>query len=195
MTEECILCYDPLCVPVFRETTTDDIIVEGDSSRLQCGHAYHTLCLLRALQHRSACPLCNVIGQMNDGGNDWWHNGRIVLEGRCLEIMEKVKKDKEVREGLRDYKAAAKDVMSLKKDFMKRVKEFKTGLRAEMGVDEKVKAVMKAKSSVLRLFSRKAKSEGTLIAGALNILPAPKVERFLLGATRFFRWRMHHVFN
>lgn len=195
MAEECILCYEPLCVPVYQANTINDIIVEGDSSRLQCGHAYHTICLLKSLQHRSACPLCNVIGQMNDGGHDWWHNGRIVLEGRCLEIMEKVKKDKEVREGLRDYKAAAKDVMSLKKDFMKRVKEFKTGLRAEMGVDEKVKAVMKAKSSVLRLFTRKAKSEGSLIAGALNILPAPKVERFLLGATRFFRWRIHHVFN
>ena len=195
MTEECILCYDPLCVPVFRENTTNDIIVDGDSSRLQCGHAYHTTCVLKSLQHRSACPLCNVIGQMNEGGHDWWHNGRIVLEGRCLEIMEKVKKDKEVREGLRDYKAATKDVMSLKKEFMKRVKEFKTGLRAEMGVDEKVKAVMKAKGSVLRLFTRKAKSEGSLIAGAFNIVPTHRLEKFLLGATRFFRWRMHHVFN
>lgn len=194
MTEECILCYDALCVPVFRENTTDDIIVDGNSSRLQCGHAYHTTCVLKSLQYRSACPLCNVIGQMIDG-NDWWHNGRIVLEGRCLEIMEKVKKDKEVKDGLRDYKAASKDVMALKKEFMKRVKEFKTGLRAEMGVDEKVKAVMKAKSSVLRLFARKAKSEGTLIAGAFNILPAYRVEKFLLGATRFIRWRMHHVFN
>ena len=193
--EECILCYDPLSVPVYRENTTDDIIVDGDSSRLQCGHAYHTLCLLRALQHRSTCPLCNVIGQMNERGDEWWNNGRIEMEGRCMKIMEKVKKDKEVREGLRDYKAASKDVMSLKKEFMKRVKDFKTGLRAEMGVDEKVKAVMKAKSSVLRLFTRKAKNEGSLIAGALNILPAPKVERFLLGATRFFRWRMHHVYN
>ena len=194
MAEECILCYEPLCVPVYQANTINDIIVEGDSSRLQCGHAYHTICLLKSLQHRSECP-CNVIGQMNDGGHDWWHNGRIVLEGRCLEIMEKVKKDKEVREGLRDYKAAGKDIMALKKDFMKRVKEFKTGLRAEMGVDEKVKAVMKSKSSVLRLFTRKAKSEGSLIAGAASILPTYKIERFLFGATRFFRWRMHHVFN
>jgi len=193
--EECILCYDPLSVPVYRENTTDDIIVDGDSSRLQCGHAYHTLCLLRALQHRSTCPLCNVIGQMNERGDEWWNNGRIEMEGRCMKIMEKVKKDKEVREGLRDYKAASKDVMTLKKEFMKRVKEFKTGLRAEMGVDEKVKAVMKAKNYVLKLFTRKAKSEGTLVVGALNILPAYRVEKFLLGATRFFRWRMNHVFN
>jgi hypothetical protein len=135
------------------------------------------------------------VGQINEEGRDFWHNGRIVLEGRCLEIMEKVKKDKEVREGLRDYKAAAKDVMALKKEFIKRVKEFKTGLRAEMGVDEKVKAVMKAKGSVLRLFTRKAKNEGSLIAGAFNIVPAHRVEKFLLGAARFFRWRMHHVFN
>jgi hypothetical protein len=78
---------------------------------------------------------------------------------------------------------------------MKRVKDFKTGLRAEMGVDEKVKAVMKAKNSVLRLFTRKAKSEGSLIAGAFNIVPTYRLEKFLLGATRFIRWRMHHVFN
>jgi hypothetical protein len=117
------------------------------------------------------------------------------MEGRCIKIMEKVKKDKEVKDAVREYKASLKDLMGIKKEFSKKVKEFKTGLRAEMGVDEKVKAVMKAKSSVLRLFTRKAKSEGTLIAGALNIVPAYRVEKFLLGATRFFRWRMHHVFN
>ena len=195
MTEECILCYEPLCVPVFRDNTTNDIIVDGDSSRLQCGHAYHTICLLKSLQYRSVCPLCNVIGQMNERGDEWWNNGRIALEGRCMEIMEKVKKDKEVREALRTYKAYVKDITGVKKEFVKRVKEFKTGLRAEMGVDEKVKAVMKSKSSVLRLFTRKAKSEGSLIAGAASILPTYKIERFLFGATRFFRWRMHHVFN
>jgi hypothetical protein len=132
---------------------------------------------------------------MNERGDEWWNNGRIEMEGRCMKIMEKVKKDKEVKEALRDYKAAGKDVMALKKEFMKRVKEFKTGLRAEMGVDEKVKAVMKTKNAVLRLFTRKAKSEGTLMAGALNIVPTYRFEKFLLGATRFIRWRMHHVFN
>ena len=192
--EECILCYEPLCVPVYQENTNNDIIVDGNSSRLQCGHAYHTLCLLRALQHRSVCPLCNVIGQPQDN-EDWWNNGRIALEGRCMEIMEKVKKDKEVREALRTYKASAKDIMGVKKEFVKRVKEFKTGLRAEMGVDEKVKAVVKAKNSAIRVFTRKAKSEGSLIAGAASILPTYKIERFLFGVTRFFRWRTHHVFN
>ena len=192
--EECILCYEPLCVPVYQENTNNDIIVDGNSSRLQCGHAYHTLCLLRALQHRSVCPLCNVIGQPHDN-EDWWNNGRIALEGRCMEIMEKVKKDKDVREALRTYKASVKDIMGVKKEFVKRVKEFKTGLRAEMGVDEKVKAVVKAKNSAIRVFTRKAKSEGSLIAGAASILPTYKIERFLFGVSRFFRWRTHHVFN
>lgn len=192
--EECILCYDPLCVPVFRENTTNDIIVDGNSSRLQCGHAYHTICLLKSLQYRSVCPLCNVIGQMNDG-NDWWHNGRILLEGRCLEIMEKVKKDKEVREALRECRAAGKDLMALRKEFLKRVKDFKTGLRAEMGTDEKVKAAMKAKNSAMRLFTRKAKNEGSLTAGAHTMLPTYKVERFLFGRDRLFRWRIRSAFN
>ena len=112
-----------------------------------------------------------------------------------MEIMEKVKKDREVREAMRTYKACVKDITGVKKEFVKRVKEFKTGLRAEMGVDEKVKSVLKAKSSVMRIFSRKAKSEGTVIVGAHNLLPAYKIERFLFGLTRFFRWRTHHLFN
>ena len=192
--EECILCYEPLSVPVFRENTTNDIIVDGDSSRLKCGHAYHTLCLLRALQHRSVCPLCNVIGQPQDN-EDWWNNGRIALEGRCMEIMGKAKKDKEVREALREYKTSLKDVMGIKKEFSKKVKDFKTGLRAEMGVDEKLKTLLKHRSSVMRIFHRKAKSEGSLAAGALNLLPNYKIEIFLFGMSRFFRWRTHHVFN
>lgn len=109
--------------------------------------------------------------------------------------MEKVKKDKEVREALREYKSLTKDVMAVKREFLKRVKEFKTGLRAEMDVDEKVNAVMKAKASVIRVFTRKAKSEGSLVAGAQSILPAYKIERFLFGITRFFRWRIRSVFN
>jgi len=193
--EECILCYDPLDVLVYQANPTDDIIVGATSSRLQCGHAYHTQCLLRALQHRASCPLCTLVGGANDRDNNWWNNGQIALEGRCLEIMEKVKKDREVREALRDYKATTKDIMTLKKEFQKRVKEFKTGLRAEMGVDEKVKAVMKSRTSVLRTFTRKAKSEGSLISGARSILPAYKIERFLFGVSRFFRWRMHSIFN
>ena len=192
--EECILCYEALDVPVYEQNNTNDIIVGATSSRLQCGHAYHTICVLKSLQHRSVCPLCNIVGRMN-GTNDWWQNGRIEMEGRCLEIMEKVKKDREVRESLRDYKATTKDLMTVKKEFQKRVKEFKTGLRTEMGVDEKVKAVMKAKTSVMRIFTRKAKSEGSLVAGAQSILPAYKIERFLFGVSRFFRWRLRNVFN
>ena len=189
--EECILCYDPLDVPVFEGNTTDDIIVGATSSRLQCGHAYHTTCVLRALQHRASCPLCSMVRENDEGVWD----RRIALEGRCMEIMEKVKKDKEVREAMREYKASMKSMMDVKKPFLKRVKDFKTELRAEMGVDEKVKAVMKSKTSAMRIFSRKAKNEGTMIAGAVNILPTYKIEQFLFGLTRFFRWRMRHVFN
>jgi hypothetical protein len=131
---------------------------------------------------------------MNDT-NDWWQNGRIEMEGRCLEIMEKVKKDKDVREALRECKATKKEMMTLRKEFLKRVKEFKTGLRVELGTDEKVKAVLKSKNSVMRIFARKAKSEGSLTAGAHTLLPVYKIERFLFGRDRLFPWRIRSAFN
>lgn len=192
--EECILCYDYLCVPVFQENTTNDIILDENSSRLQCGHAYHTVCLLKSFQHRPVCPLCNLVGGAPDH-DGWWRNGVIALEGRCLEIMEKVKKDKDVKEAVREHKTTIKDIMTIKKEFAKKVKDFKTGLRAEMGVDEKMKTVLKTKASAVRIFYRKAKSEGSLITGARSILPGYKIERFLFGTSRFFRWRMNRVFN
>ena len=130
-----------------------------------------------------------------NNNNEWWQNGRIEMEGRCQEIMEKVKKDKEVREALREYKASLKDIAAVKKEFIKRVKDFKTGLRAEMGVEEKLKAVMKSKTLVMRIFTRKAKTEGSLVAGAHSMLPVYKIERFIFGVSRFFRWRMRSVFN
>jgi hypothetical protein len=132
---------------------------------------------------------------MNDMNNYWWNNGRIEMEGRCLEIMEKVKKDKEVREALRECKVAGKDVMALRRQFLKRVKDFKTGLRAEMGVDAKVNALLKSKTSVMRIFARKAKNEGSLAVGAHKLLPTYKIERFLFGRDRLIRWRIRSAFN
>jgi hypothetical protein len=131
---------------------------------------------------------------MNDG-NDWWNTGRIEMEGRCLEIMEKVKKNKEVREALRECKVAGKDVMALRRQFLKRVKDFKTGLRAEMGVNAKVNALLKAKTSVMRIFARKSKNEGSLTVGAHKLLPTYKIERFLFGRDRLIRWRIRSAFN
>ena len=139
--EECILCYEALDIPVFERNTTNDVIVGATSSRLQCGHAYHTSCLLRSLQHRSVCPLCNVLGQHAENDPDWWNNGRIALEGRCIEIMTKIKKDKEVAASIREFRARMKELRSIKTDFNKRLKAFKTALRAEMGIDEKMKGL------------------------------------------------------
>jgi hypothetical protein len=112
-----------------------------------------------------------------------------------MEIMGKAKKDKEVKDAVREYKASLKDLMGIKKEFSKKVKEFKTELRAEMGVDEKLKTLVKHRSLATRLFHRKAKSEGSLAVGALNLLPNYKIEIFLFGVSRFFRWRMNQVFN
>jgi hypothetical protein len=194
MTEECILCYDTLDVPVYRANPTNEIIVGETSSRLQCGHAYHTACVLRSLQHRSTCPLCNVQGQQEMDRNDWWNHGRIEMEGRCIEIMEKLKKDADVRVSVRDYKERVKTILKDKKVFDKRVKEFRAELRIEMGIDQKMKDVRKSHSATIRLFTHKAKLEGTLFTGARSFLPTYRVDKFLFGELRFFRYRMSRIF-
>jgi hypothetical protein len=192
--EECILCCEHIAIPVFERNPDNVIKVEGDASRLQCGHAYHTQCILQSLQHRTVCPLCNVRGQQEMDRNDWWNQGRIEMEGRCIGIMEKVKKDAEVRLSVREYKEQVKTILKDKRVFDKRINEFRVELRKEMGIDQKMKDVRKSHSATIRLFSRKAKSEGSLFAGAHSFLPTYKVDKFLFGETRFFRYRMSRIF-
>lgn len=193
--EECILCYEHLAIPVFERNLDNDIKVEGMSTRLQCGHAYHTRCILQSFQHRTVCPLCNVHGQQEEEQNGWWNQGRIEMEGRCIQIMETVKKDPEVRTSIRDYKTRVKELMGIKKTFDTRTKQFKAELRKELEIDEKLKTIIKVQGATTRLFARKAKSEGTLYTGAHSFLPAYKISKFLFGDMRFFRWRMARVFS
>jgi hypothetical protein len=140
------------------------------------------------------CPLCNVQGQLVEDERDWWHHGRIEMEGRCIHIMETVKKDKDVRTSIREYKNMTKELLGIKKVFDIRLKQFKTELRKELDVDEKMKNIKKAQVATTRLFARKAKAEGTLYTGAHSFLPVYKISKFLFGDSRFFRWRMNRVF-
>lgn len=183
--EECILCYETLGVPVFQRNATGDVVIEGDSTRLQCGHAYHTLCLVRSLQHRARCPLCNVLQQQNDGTEESWRQ-RIEFEGRCLHVLEEVKREPVVREHLADYKAFYTELMGKKKEFDRRVKAARDAIREDMKINQLMSDIVKMRTSSLREFKKAVRAKGSLFTGAVAGTMKYKIDKLLFGGASWY---------
>ena len=55
----CLICQESLGphIEAFQKNTSDTEVSET-IFRLQCGHAFHTMCLCRSLRHQKGCPTC-----------------------------------------------------------------------------------------------------------------------------------------
>jgi hypothetical protein len=193
-TEECTLCYERLDVPAFERNTTGDVIIGDTSTRLLCGHAYHTPCLIRSLQHMARCPLCNVLQDQNNGNDDMWR-ARMQLEGRCQDVLQGVKRSPEVRERLADYRAFHIELTGKHKEFQRRMKEFKGQLREEMGIDRLWADVQKMRIDTVQAFKKEVRKRRNLYQGALACLMKYKHEKVLFGDSPwYFKRKINRYF-
>lgn len=194
-TEECTLCYERLDVPAFERNTTGDVIIGDNSTRLQCGHAYHTPCLIRCLQHMSRCPLCNILqDQNNNGGEDMWR-ARMQLEGRCQDLLQEIKRTPEMREHIADFTAFHTELKAKRPEFDRRIKEFKKQLREEMGIDRLWADVQKMRAAATQTFKKEVRKRGTLFKGALACLLKYKQEKVIFGDSAwFFKRKINRYF-
>jgi len=193
-TEECTLCYERLDVPAFERNTTGDVIIGDTSTRLLCGHAYHTPCLIRSLQHMARCPLCNVLQDQNNGNDDMWR-ARMQLEGRCQDVLQGVKRSPEIRERLADYNAFHAELKGKRVGFERRMKEYKKQLREEMGIDRLWADVQKMRTDTIQAFKKEIRKRGTLFQGALGCLMKYKQEKVLFGDSPwYFKRKINRYF-
>jgi len=196
LEEECAICYEPIDTLVYMTNDTNQIIIEGENSRLQCGHAYHTRCILNSLQHRNVCPLCNTMSHMvvDYNGVNWIDN-RIRLHGRCQEILASSKKEEKVRESVKIHKEKIKELNADRRVFQKKVKEFKTELRNEMNIENKIKEIDKIHSDGVRNLKNIVKKKGSLFYGAIKVIPKHRLIGLIFGESmRFFSWKKRTFF-
>ena len=195
LEEECAICYEPIDTLVYMTNDTNQIIIEGENSRLQCGHAYHTRCILNSLQHRNVCPLCNTMNQMIDYNGVNWMDNRIRLHGRCQEILENAKKEDKLRESVKIHKEKMKELNGDRRNFQRKVKEFKSELRKEMNIENKIKELDKIHSDGIRYLKNTVKKKGSLFYGAVRVIPKNRLIGLIFGESmRFFSWKKRTFF-
>ncbi len=155
--ERCPVCLGDMEVPVYveREEGDTEPIVENGCTRLGCGHALHTECLVESLVSTGGkCVCCNLRNVEFGEHRDLTWEQRLQFETVCLGKLQSIKKTLLVREGLKDYKSFKNELKKKHKDFQEKVQQYKNKLREEMGIEESIRTAKKIRAGTKRNFNK-----------------------------------------
>jgi len=169
--EACPVCLEDMDMLSFND--------ERDSTptcyKLDCGHAYHTKCIIKTLsQFERKCPSCN-------GEKD--PSTALTEKGIALELLAKVRKNDEVKiaaNELRESIAEYKETLNrLKSD----TKAYILQRSIELQVPQKRKYFMECLATVHRNVNAAAKSLNPKFTAAYNALSNDWRGRYYRGTT------------
>jgi hypothetical protein len=153
--EPCIICFgdmDMISYQDQREQTETCI-------RLDCGHAYHTRCILRCLsQMNQKCPNCNTPKTASQ---------EITREGIVKNLISEIKKDTDMKFLLNEYKEAREELHESESQLRKDVKEFIEKRKEELCIDDKRKYFISCIARITSNTKAIARTKGPQYVGAL----------------------------
>lgn len=154
--ERCPVCLGDMEVPVYieREEGDTEAIVEHGCTRLGCGHALHTECLVESLVSTGGkCVCCNLRNVEFGDHRDLSWEQRLQFETICLDKLKTIKRSLLVREGLKDYKSFKNELKKKHKEFHDKIKQYKKQLREEMGIEDAIRIATKTRNDTKRNFN------------------------------------------
>jgi hypothetical protein len=153
--DPCVLCFDDMDMKGFKDQRENTLTCV----KLDCGHAYHTKCILRCLsQSNHKCPSCNL-------GKD--AHSELTRDGLARELLSEIKKDKTVKSALQECNKTRKELKELNSQMTKEVKAFIKQRATELGIAEKRKQFMNALSKLRTTAKAYARKKGPHYLGAL----------------------------
>lgn len=183
MEEPCSICFDAMDMRPFED--------ERDNTetcvKLDCGHAYHTRCIVRCLsQMNRKCPNCNI---------DKTPMQELTREGLAKKLLGEVKRDSEVKFLISEFKESSSEyadtISTLKKD----IKEFIIKRKEELRVDEKRRYMLECLAKVQSTSKTVSRTKGPQYVAALRVSTTRTYwrgtgfERMFFGAQEAYRIR------
>ena len=180
--DKCPVCLVEMDVPLDVERRGDNTepVIEEGCTRLGCGHALHTECMVSSLiSTRGKCVCCNMTADspLDDREMPWQQ--RLEFQRLCLRKMSAVKRTLLVREGLRDFHAYRNELRTKHKEFRDKLTEYKGKLREEMGIDNLIDTMNKTRSKTKANFKKEIRKATGLEAAAFSNLSEYVLDRWL----------------
>jgi hypothetical protein len=186
--EKCVICLGDMEVVVYREPPNDhsEPVVEGDCTRMSCGHALHTVCLVNSLiSTQGKCVCCNIRNfNLEDNVHLGWEE-RLQFEKLCFDKIHNIKRETKIKEGLKKYKDLKKELQEKHKIFSKKVNDFKKSLRDDMKIDDAIKQTRSIRRATTNNFNKEIlKSKGLEVA-AVSHLTQWSIDKWLYNETSY----------
>jgi hypothetical protein len=145
----CPLCFEGMDMLGYqdeRQNTTE-------CYKLDCGHAYHTGCIISCLtQMNRKCPQCNA---------DKDPSKELTREALASKLIREVKRDERVKFLLGEFK-------EIREEYSEDIKEYGEKRAAELCVPEKSKYLMDSHKEIQSTARRIAREKGIEYVGALK---------------------------
>ena len=170
----CLVCFDEMDMAEFRDAR------EGTETchKLDCGHAFHTKCVIGVLQQTQImCPTCN---------KHKTPEGKARLARAALQARAHIAKNPEVRAIAREQREAQKQLVDTSAQWRKEVRAFAKQRSKELQIKEKREYYNKVTASLRTKKNAVATAMGAIYREALRTEEHERHRR------RWRHWSMMH---
>jgi hypothetical protein len=152
----CVICFESMDMKTYQ----DEEKQTSTCFKLDCGHAYHTACIIRCLSTMNQqCPHCN---------KDKTPLEQLTREGLARKLVGEIKKDPDIKFLISEFKESTSEyhsgIVTLKKD----IKEFITKRKEELQIDEKRKYMLDCLSKIQTTSKTLSQTKGPQYIAALH---------------------------
>lgn len=152
----CILCYENMDMISYRDERENT----STCYKLDCGHAYHTACIIGCLtQMNRKCPQCNT---EKDPSKE------LTKQGLAEKLLREIRNDEQVKPLINEFKEIkdeySESIIQLKND----IREYAKKRADELCIPNKRKYIMTCLSKVQTTAKNVAKQKGSQYSGALK---------------------------
>jgi hypothetical protein len=127
--------------------------------RLECGHAYHTKCIINFLtKTEQECPSCNKHKTPEQ---------KLELQGLLVQTMKEVVKDSRIKFLKKDFKETKEEYKKLLSQLKKEAKEWASNRAKELSIDKYRDHLKQARVTLLNTAREVALEMGKKHTGAL----------------------------
>lgn len=181
----CAICWDSMDMEEYND--------ENESTetcfKLDCGHAFHTKCIVLALQKtKHSCPSCNKEKAPLE---------ELEIVGLASKLFNQAIRDPSVSELRKEFKIATAEYQLKLREHRKRCTEAVQQISEEMRIADHRTYYLKTLETVKREVKSKVEEMGPKYIGAALFKKeqwnAPLIESLIIPGYRQFRWKYYRI--
>ncbi len=154
--DPCVICFEGMDMKSFEDERENT----GTCFKLECGHAYHTRCIIQCLSHmHQKCPNCNKTKTPKQ---------ELTREGLVKKLVAELRRDDDIKFLMNEYHEIREELNEANAQLKKDIKEYVEKRRIELNIIEKKSYFLSCLAKIQGKARAIAKTKGPEYVGAIS---------------------------